>query len=131
MASAKFRDLWSPDEEALWISAWDAGSIFGLTTHHLKQLPVVDSQTEKKRYWLYHVWDFFRFHVSEAEADAALKVFLKEKDEAADDIMWEIVVGGGGYRSQWPEYRQPDNVMGAAELLSSMGPRDTRRKQLR
>ncbi len=91
-APAKFWDEWTYKQ--MWISAGDARKIFGMNWSFLAQLPLVNKRAKRrKRYFLYHVWDFFKFNTSEAKADAALKEFMKQKDDRTEDIWGAMGLG--------------------------------------
>ncbi|KAF8846510.1 hypothetical protein BDZ45DRAFT_756039 [Acephala macrosclerotiorum] len=83
----KFKEggYWEGDE--LWISAWDAKKFFGLRIGSLASIPLVD-KGPKKRYWLYHLWDFSKFTRSRKEADAGLKAFLRKNEYRTEEI-WD------------------------------------------
>ncbi|KUJ20787.1 uncharacterized protein LY89DRAFT_666424 [Mollisia scopiformis] len=89
------RKFWdSFEEQFIWISASDATSFFGLTKEHFDQLPVMGGG-KAKRFWLYHVWDLFRYNTSQTKADAALKAFRDKNDDKTHEIWGRLGLGPG------------------------------------
>ncbi|KAF8846511.1 hypothetical protein BDZ45DRAFT_682478 [Acephala macrosclerotiorum] len=87
---AKFRNRRTLDGGWLWISSWDARSIFRLTIDQFLRLPLADVPGIKKTqqvYWLYHVWDLVQFETSEANADEILtNMFANQINEQTQDV---------------------------------------------
>lgn len=85
-APYRFVDDWKG--ELIWIASSDAKKFFGMDTKILSQVPAVNNRARRKRYWLYYVWDLFKFSTSEAKANAAMEAFLNKNDERTEEI-WD------------------------------------------
>ncbi|KAJ5038700.1 uncharacterized protein L3040_006380 [Drepanopeziza brunnea f. sp. 'multigermtubi'] len=101
----------------LWIGYVDAQRFFGLNSDHFVLLPYADpprffglksdhfavlpraeaskSSNFKGKYWLYHVYDIFMWHVSKDAADKALKAFLACYQDRVEDVWASMGLGAG------------------------------------
>ncbi|KAI9048278.1 hypothetical protein LZ554_008073 [Drepanopeziza brunnea f. sp. 'monogermtubi'] len=101
----------------LWIRYVDAQRFFGLNSDHFAVLPSADpprffglksnhfavfpkaeaskSSNSKGKYWLYHVYDIFTWHVSKDAADKALKAFLACYQGRVEDVWAGMGLGAG------------------------------------